>query len=65
MSKPPKPDPVAKTEPATTDTAPKDTAATPATETSTGGDSASTAAKTQTCRRFDATTSTTLEVPCD
>jgi outer membrane biosynthesis protein TonB len=61
----PKPDPVAKTEPATTDAATKDTAATPATETSPGGDSATSTAKTQTCRRFDATTSTTLEVPCD
>jgi outer membrane biosynthesis protein TonB len=61
----PKPDPVAKSEPATTDTETKDTAASPAPETSSGGDSASSAAKTQTCRRFDATTSTTLEVPCD
>jgi hypothetical protein len=61
----PKSEPAAKSEPATTDTATKDTAATPATETAPGGDSAPNAGKTQTCRRFDATTSTTLEVPCD
>jgi outer membrane biosynthesis protein TonB len=63
VQKPSKPKTVAKTkpnndEPSTkSDDAKQDTAAT------TDG-SATTAAKPETCRRFDATTSTTIEVPC-
>jgi outer membrane biosynthesis protein TonB len=60
-----KPEPVAKSEPASTATEVQDTASRPAAETTPAGDSAPSAATTQTCRRFDATTSTTLEVPCD
>lgn len=56
-----KPEPVAESD-STTST--ETTAAAPAAETPPAGDS-TTAAKPQTCRRFDATTGTTLEVPCN
>lgn len=59
-----KPDPVAESEPATATTDAQTTAAKPATETPAAEDSAIPATKPQTCRRFDATTGTTLEVPC-
>jgi hypothetical protein len=63
--KPSKPDAaVAKSGPANPLPASQDSPATPASDAPAPAVTAPAAAKTETCRRFDATTSTTIEVPC-
>jgi hypothetical protein len=60
----PEPKPATNSEPASTTTDAKDTAAEPAAATPPASGNDTPAAQPQTCRRFDATTGTTLEVPC-